>query len=105
MASKQKPNYTKFMKKPASIQMSPERSPQGSRPLTGVAGVGRVRKDAHLPSEIIIEAEPVYDAEVFFQGEPLYSTRRQITEPSWNHDLPPLPILGIAVIVLIILSL
>lgn len=105
MASKQKPNYTKFMKKPASIQMSPDRSSQGSRSVAGTAGAGPLRKDTRTPAEIIIEAEPVYDAEILFQGEPLYAARRQIAEPSWNQELPPLPVLGVALIVLVILSL
>lgn len=107
MATKQKPNYTKFMKKPVPLQMSPQRPLDNSGAVPRVsAGTAPVRKDNKVPwGEIIIEAEPVYDAEVFFQGEPLFASRRETADAEWNQGIPPLPALAMAVVVLLLLSL
>lgn len=105
MTSKLKPNYAKFMKKPAPLQMSPQRPPDDSGPIPRVIGATPVRKDDEPRGEFIIEAEPVYDAEVYFRGEPLYADREEIGDPAADYEFPPLPLLGLAVIVLVILSL
>ncbi len=105
MATKQKPNYTKFMKKPVPLQMSPQRPSDDSGSIPRVPGASPMRKD-HVPwGEIIIEAEPVYDAEVYFRGEPLYATQWEIADPAWSPGFPPLPALAIAVLVLALLGL
>jgi hypothetical protein len=106
MATKQKPNYTKFMKKPVPLQMSPQRPHDNSGSIPRVPGAAPVRKDNKVPwGEIIIEAEPVYDAEVYFQGEPLFASQGETADPGWNPGIPPLPALAMAVVVLILLSL
>lgn len=93
------------MKKPAPLRMSPPESSEGQGPVPKITGAAPVRKAGLIEKEIIIEAEPIYESEIYFGGEPLYPRREDMPQEGGMDGFPPLPMLGIAVLVLIILAL
>jgi hypothetical protein len=123
MSSKEKPDYTKFMRKPAAIQLSPPSDP-------GDSGCGPI-KEKDIPwAEIIEEAEPqnqttpttapVKTAEksaaassVGIVHAPAAIGREDQLEPMFlsydpmffSYEPPPLPVLALALPLLLVLMI
>jgi hypothetical protein len=106
MAPKNKPDYTKFMRKPAPIQMSPSGDKDSSGSPRRPEATQRPR-EVDIPwAEVIIEAEPA--------GEPITVPDRKETSTEGplgmagtlvEQGAPPVPVLALALFVLIVLML
>jgi hypothetical protein len=116
MSSKEKPDYTKFMRKPATIQLSPpsdrpdsghssireedipwaeiieEPEPQGQT-ATGPALAETASKSAAVPSVGITHAP----AAIGWEDQP--------APPYFSYEPPPLPVLALALPLLLVLMI
>ena len=116
MSSKERPDYTKYMRKPAAIQMSPQSD-------TGDIGRGPIREEDIPWAEIIEVQEPGIQPEQAEPpaepgGKPASTSPVGITHapaaigwedqpapPYLSFEPPPLPVLALALPLLLVLMI
>ena len=116
MSSKEKPDYTKFMRKPAAIQLSPPSDPVDS-------GRSSIREEDIPWAEIIEEPEPPTQAASDWIVEESPSSSAAVpsvgiihapTAIGWedepaptflSYEPPPLPVLALALPLLLVLMI
>ncbi len=116
MSSKKKPDYTKFMRRPAAIQLSPPSDSEDS-------GHSAIREEDIPWAEIIEEPEPqgrttsepasarpadksaaLQPAEITPAPAPIL-WEDHLAPPFFSYDAPPLPVLALAVPLLLVLMI
>ena len=98
---KKKPDYKKFMKRPAPLVLSPPSTDVGSRSRNNARGASASDlNEEDIPwAEIILESQPIA-RKGLGRPEPVALAEN---DPSWSNEAPPVALLGLALLGLVLL--